>query len=124
MTTPPQFAAHDLDVLPASLAELLPRQGSIELQCDGPGKTHDWHYHSVDEELLILSGDVMLSWRDGDEVGRRRCISGARIALPANTPHRSTAGAEGAVYVIRPLQGGAETVWLTSEERPVAALAR
>ena len=119
-----RFDVHDLVRLPAALAELLPRQGSIELQHDGPGKRHEWHYHSVAEELFILDGEVTLQWREDDDVDSRICGAGTRISLPADTAHVSTAGSGGAVYIIRPLGGGAETVWLAPDERPGATVPR
>jgi quercetin dioxygenase-like cupin family protein len=117
------FDSHDLPALPAPLVQLLPPQGSVELQNDGPGKTHQWHYHTVAEELFVLAGSVMLVWKEQDAVEHRPCGAGTRITLPAQTVHASTAGPDGAVYVIRPLEGGADTVWLTPDARPTTAAA-
>jgi quercetin dioxygenase-like cupin family protein len=67
---------------------------------------HDWHRHSLDEELFVVSGDVLLFWDDGGEYRERRCAEGTWISLPVGTLHGSVAGPAGAVYVIRP-EGGA-----------------
>ncbi len=104
----PQFTQLDVPAIPQGLEALLPRQGSFELQNDGPGKTHNWHFHSLDEELFVLRGDVTLFWTDG-EYHEAPCPAGTWITLPAGTVHGSTAGGGGAVYVIRP-EGGATAV--------------
>ncbi len=105
--------------IPAEISDLLPMQGSIELQNDGPGKVHPWHFHSLKEELFVVSGKVLLFWIDGDGYHQRACRSGTHIALPAETVHGSVAGAEGAVYIISP-EGGrtALTTFLDSSEHP------
>ena len=78
----PDFAEVTPIPIPADLAELLPAQGSIELQNDGPGKTFTWHTHSVDEELYVLDGSATLFWVDADgEYHDRLCAPGARITL-------------------------------------------
>jgi len=118
MSTRTTFDSHELPDLPAPLVHLLPQQGSIELQNDSPGKTHDWHYHTVAEELLVLAGSVMLVWKEQGAVEHRPCGAGTRITLAAETAHASTAGPDGAVYLIRPLDGGADTVWLAPDARP------
>ncbi|MEU3017140.1 MULTISPECIES: hypothetical protein [unclassified Nocardiopsis] len=93
--------------------DLLPEQGSFEIQHDQAGKTHDWHRHSLHETLAILSGSVELFWRDGGVTHRSECGPGARVSLPAHTEHGSTAGPEGCVYVIAPEDGRtAETTFL------------
>jgi len=101
------------------LLELLPEQGSFELQHDQPGKTHNWHEHSLDEELFVLSGGVTLFWADDDGYHERPCGAGTWITLPSRTTHGSVAGPAGAVYVIRP-EGGrsAETRFLDEHEFP------
>lgn len=117
--TNPRFDTGPPPSLPDLLAELLPVQGSLEVQRDQPGKTHSWHAHSLDEELFVLGGDVTLFWHDGSVRRERLCGAGTRISLPAGTVHGSTAGADGAVYVIRP-EGGqtADTVFLAPEQYP------
>jgi FPC/CPF motif-containing protein YcgG/quercetin dioxygenase-like cupin family protein len=117
--TSPRFDTSPPPSLPDRLAELLPVQGSMELQRDQPGKTHNWHSHSESEELFVLTGEVLLFWNDGSVRRERLCGAGSRIILPAGTVHGSTAGADGAVYVICP-EGGqtAETVFLTPEQFP------
>ncbi len=102
------------------LAELLPEQGSFELQRDQAGKTHNWHHHSLDEELFILTGAALLFWTDEDKrYHEQRCDAGTWITLPAGTRHGSVAGPEGAVYMIRP-EGGqtARTTFLDPTEHP------
>ena len=36
-----------------AILDLLPAQGSVELQHDGAGKVHHFHTHPVDEILMI-----------------------------------------------------------------------
>jgi quercetin dioxygenase-like cupin family protein len=114
----PKFSEVPVPTLPENVLDLLPEQGSFELQNDQPGKTHNWHYHSLDEELFVLSGAVTLFWSE-DEYREQNCPAGTWITLPARTVHGSTAGADGAVYVIRP-QGGAtaQTTFLGPEDYP------
>jgi hypothetical protein len=102
-----------------ALLALLPEQGSFELQHDQPGKTHNWHEHTLDEELFVLSGDVLLFWAGDGGYEQRACPAGTWITLPARTVHGSVAGAGGAVYMIRP-EGGrtAQTRFLDEAEFP------
>ncbi|MEU6128842.1 YqcI/YcgG family protein [Saccharopolyspora sp. NPDC047091] len=105
--------------LPRELADLLPEQGAVELQHDGPGKTFSWHAHSVDEQLHVISGDLVLFWHDGTTgYHERRCSPGAVIELPAGTVHGSVAGPEGACYVIRPMGPQPETRFLPEQDWP------
>jgi quercetin dioxygenase-like cupin family protein len=117
----PQFTRLDVPEISQGLDRLLPEQGSFELQHDQPGKTHNWHFHSLDEELFVLRGDVTLFWHDG-EYAESHCAAGTWITLPAGTVHGSTAGEQGAVYVIRP-EGGrtARTTFLEPAQFPVTA---
>jgi quercetin dioxygenase-like cupin family protein len=78
------------------ILNLLPDQGSIELQHDAAGKVHHLHTHPVDEVLVIISGRLNFIW-DG---GERIVGAGDTILLPAGTPHQSEALEGGAVYVI------------------------
>jgi quercetin dioxygenase-like cupin family protein len=78
------------------ILNLLPEQGSIELQHDAAGKVHHLHTHPVDEVLVIISGRLNFIW-DG---GERIVGAGDTILLPAGTPHQSEALEGGAVYVI------------------------
>ncbi|OZM71687.1 hypothetical protein CFN78_19450 [Amycolatopsis antarctica] len=98
-----------IQVAPA-LRELMPEQGSVELQHDQPGKTFTWHRHSLDEQLHVLEGGMTLFWVDADNgYHEQRVTEGARIDLPAGTVHGSTAGAAGCHYVIKP-EGGRTAV--------------
>ena len=117
----PTFIQLDVPEISRGLDGLLPEQGSFELQHDQPGKTHNWHMHSLDEELFVLRGDVTLFWHDGEH-HETHCPPGTWITLPARTLHGSTAGERGAVYVIRP-EGGrtAETTFLEPSQFPVTA---
>lgn len=102
------------------LGELLPEQGSFELQNDQSGKTHNWHYHSLDEELFILGGAALLFWNDeAGDYREQHCAPGTWITLPAGTRHGSVAGPDGAVYMIRP-EGGqtARTTFLDPADHP------
>lgn len=105
--------------LPLGIANLLPAQGSLEIQHDGPGKLFSWHKHSVDEELSILTGRVTLYWVAPDGTYQERlCESGTRVSLPAGTVHGSVAGPNGCVYIIRPLGPSPETRFLAEDEWP------
>jgi len=79
-----------------AILNLLPEQGSIELQHDAAGKVHRFHTHPVDEILMIISGGLNFMW-DG---GERIVSAGDTIFLPAGTLHQSEALAGGAVYAI------------------------
>ena len=52
----------DFAIDPAIL-NLLPAQGSVELQHDAAGKVHHFHTHPVDEILMIVSGRLNFSWK-------------------------------------------------------------
>jgi quercetin dioxygenase-like cupin family protein len=85
----------DFAVDPAIL-DLLPAQGSVELQRDAAGKVHAFHTHPVDEILMIISGRLKFTWEGGERV----CGAGDKILLPAGTLHQSVALEEGAIYAI------------------------
>lgn len=119
LITMPSFADHTVAAPVGDLAELLPQQGSMEIQNDKPGKTHDWHFHSVDEELFVLDGQVVLFWSENGVRKERTCTTGEKILLPAGTVHGSTASESGATYIIRPDNGvAATTTFLTPEQDP------
>ena len=80
----------------SAILDLLPQQGSIELQRDTAGKVHHYHTHPVDEILLIISGKLVFKWADGERI----CSAGDTILLPAETLHQSEALEGGAVYAI------------------------
>lgn len=115
----PRFDYTAPPALSPEIQRLLPAQGSFELQQDQPGKVHDWHYHSLDEELFVLSGEVLLFWTAEDRYQQRSCPAGTWITLPAGVVHGSAAGQTGARYMIRP-EGGrtAETTFLPPEAHP------
>ena len=83
-------------VIDPAILNLLPEQGSIELQHDAAGKVHRFHTHPVDEILVIISGKLNFMW-DG---GERIVGAGDTILLPAGTRHQSEALEGGAIYVI------------------------
>ncbi|MER6049465.1 cupin domain-containing protein [Streptomyces sp. NPDC001793] len=114
------FTIEPTPELSPQLLRLLPEQGSFELQHDQAGKTHNWHHHSLDEELFVISGEVLLFWVDGEgEYHERRCEPGTWITLPAGTRHGSVAGATDVVYMIRPENGRtARTTFLEPAEFP------
>ncbi len=119
MTTP-EFSYLAPAEVSTELLELLPEQGSVELQNDQPGKVFAWHKHDRHEELFVLSGDVTLFWVDAEgSYHEQECGQGSYIKLPAGTVHGSTAGGEGAHYVIKP-EGGqtAVTTFLPQAEWP------
>ena len=70
-----------------AILNLLPEQGSIELQHDAAGKVHRFHTHPVDEILMIISGGLNFMW-DG---GERIVSAGDTIFLPSGTLHQSEA---------------------------------
>ncbi|MCW5261849.1 cupin domain-containing protein [Verminephrobacter eiseniae] len=76
--------------------QILPEQGCIEVQHDGPGKVHDWHQHANEETLIILKGKMTFALESGVHV----CGPGDMLHLCANDRHRSVAGPQGAVYLI------------------------
>ncbi|MDQ3403490.1 MAG: hypothetical protein M3548_08860 [Actinomycetota bacterium] len=101
------------------IATFLPKQGSFEVQHDQPGKTHNWHRHSVDETLFIVEGVLNVFWQEDGEVRESACGVNSRLDLPANTVHGSTAGESGCVYLIVPADGAtAATTFLSVEEFP------
>ena len=115
----PAFHDRTPPAIPGGIADLLPHQGSFELQQDQPEKVHNWHFHSLTEELFIIQGDALLFWDADGVYQERHCPSGTWITLPAGTVHGSRAGADGVVYMIRP-EGGrtAETTFLESVAFP------
>lgn len=121
MVGSPAFSSDIAVELPSELVGLLPGQGSIELQHDGPGKIFTWHFHSVDEELFVLDGEITLFWQDSEGAFRQAlCEPGVRISLPAGTIHGSVAGSDGATYVIRPLGASPRTEFLQKADWPFA----
>lgn len=80
----------------SKLVSILPEQGCIELQHDGPTHTHNWHKHNTDETLIIIKGSITFGV-DSEEL---TCGPGEYIVLPAGTLHKSTASNEGCVYTI------------------------
>src|SRR6202158_1887544 len=78
-----------------AILELLPTQGSVELQRDGAGKGHHFHIHPVDEILVIISGRLNFMWEGGERI----CRPGDTIMLPAGTLHQSEA-LDDAIYAI------------------------
>jgi quercetin dioxygenase-like cupin family protein len=85
----------ELAIDPAIL-DLLPAQGSVELQRDAAGKVHHFHTHPVDEILVIVSGRLNFIWEGGERI----CGAGDTILLPAGTLHQSEALDGGAIYAI------------------------
>ncbi|MCZ0925853.1 cupin domain-containing protein [Halomonas janggokensis] len=80
----------------SKLISLLPEQGCVELQRDGPKHTHNWHKHETDETLIIIQGNITF----GIESKEVTCGPGEYVVLPAGTLHKSTASNEGCVYTI------------------------
>ena len=87
----------EISVDPAIL-ELLPAQGSVELQHDAAGKIHHFHAHPVDEILMIVSGRLNFIWDGGEQI----CGAGDTILLPAGTRHQSEA-LDDSIYAIATL---------------------
>jgi quercetin dioxygenase-like cupin family protein len=82
-----------------AILELLPTQGSVELQRDAAGKVHHFHTHPVDEILVIIKGALKFEWKGGTRI----CRPGDTIMLPAGTLHQSEALDGGAIYAIATL---------------------
>ena len=78
-----------------AILQLLPTQGSIELQHDAAGKVHRFHTHPVDEILVIISGRLNFMWEGGERI----CRAGDAILLPAGTLHQSEA-LDDSIYAI------------------------
>jgi quercetin dioxygenase-like cupin family protein len=78
-----------------AILQLLPTQGSIELQHDAAGKVHRFHTHPVDEILVIISGRLNFMWEGGERI----CRAGDTILLPAGTLHQSEA-LDDSIYAI------------------------
>jgi quercetin dioxygenase-like cupin family protein len=95
MTTIIPAGRREFSIDPA-IFDLLPAQGSVELQRDAAGKVHHYHTHPVDEILLIISGRLAFKWNDGERI----CGAGDTILLPAGTLHQSEALEGGAIYAI------------------------
>jgi quercetin dioxygenase-like cupin family protein len=81
-----------------AILDLLPEQGSVELQRDAAGKVHHFHTHPVDEILMIISGRLNFLWDGGERV----CSAGDMILLPAGTRHQSEA-LDDSIYAIATL---------------------
>src|SRR5712691_8448694 len=65
-----------------AIMQLLPTQGSIELQRDAAGKVHHFHTHPVDEILVIISGRLNFMWEGGERIcgaGDTSCCPPARF---------------------------------------------
>jgi quercetin dioxygenase-like cupin family protein len=88
----------EISVDPAIL-DLLPEQGSVELQRDAAGKIHHFHTHPVDEILMIISGRLNFMWEGGERI----CGAGDTILLPAGTLHQSEA-LDDSIYAIAMLK--------------------
>src|SRR3981189_2883828 len=84
----------EFSIAPAIL-QVLPTQGSSELQRDAAGKVHHFHTHPVDEILVIISGRLNFMWEGGERI----CRPGDTIMLPAGTLHQSEA-LDDAIYAI------------------------
>jgi quercetin dioxygenase-like cupin family protein len=113
ITTEPDVA------LAERISQFLPQQGSFEYQHDQPGKTHNWHRHSLNEVLFVLEGSMEIFWLDNRVVQRHSCPPRTKIVLPAGTVHGSTAGQDGCSYIIAPQDGAtAVTSFLDVGEYP------
>ena len=78
-----------------AIMQLLPTQGSIELQRDAAGKVHHFHTHPMDEILVIIKGALKFWCEDG----MRIVGPGDIIKLPAGTLHQSEA-LDDSIYAI------------------------
>ena len=82
--------------LESAVHSLLPETGSVEVQRDTPGRHHAEHTHPTHEILRIVSGTITFHLGNEDHF----CTPGDSLYLPANTPHGSTAGENGCLYII------------------------
>lgn len=79
------------------LVELcLPEQGCVEVQNDQSGKEHPWHQHHTDETIVVLRGQLLFYWEDGEAV----CKPGDVIELPRGVKHGSKASFGDVQYMI------------------------
>lgn len=84
------------DDLNAILDLSLPKQGCVEFQRDQAGKEHSWHQHDTDETLIIIEGEILFYWDEGDAV----CKPGDVIQLPKGVRHGSKAAFGDVKYLI------------------------
>jgi FPC/CPF motif-containing protein YcgG len=82
--------------LEPAIHELLQIHNCVEVQVDRPGQLHPLHTHPVHETLQIISGELHFHVNGEDFTAS----SGTSIQLPAHTPHSSTAGPTGCLYLI------------------------
>jgi quercetin dioxygenase-like cupin family protein len=82
--------------LESAIHELLQIHNCVEVQVDRPGQLHPLHTHPVHEILQIISGELHFHVNGEDFTAS----SGTSIQLPAHTPHSSTAGTTGCLYLI------------------------
>ena len=82
--------------LNATVHELLPPTGAIEVQYDTPHRVHEEHRHDCHETLHVVEGSIDFIIQDS----QLHCEPGDRLLLPARTPHKSIAGEQGCTYVI------------------------
>lgn len=79
------------------LVELcMPEQGCVEVQNDQSGKEHPWHQHHTDETIVVLRGQLLFYWEDGEAV----CKPGDVIELPRGVKHGSKASFGDVQYMI------------------------
>lgn len=91
-----QIPATPLTEAATIISQILPHQGSIEVQNDQPGKEHAWHTHPTNETLVILEGSVRFYYEGGERI----CSSGDIIHLPSHVRHGSIALDDGCIYLI------------------------
>ena len=93
--------------LEQAVRQLLPNRGHIEIQRDPPGTLHPLHQHPVDETLYVAEGDLFLHANHTTH----HAPPGSIIQLPANSPHSSTAGPTGCIYLIATHPRGERNAW-------------
>lgn len=97
-STPPTalFTPGPTISLEHAILHLLKRHPSVEVQSDRPGQLHPIHTHPVNETLQIISGELHFQIHGQHSIAG----PGTSIQLPALTPHSSTAGSTGCLYLI------------------------
>lgn len=110
---PPIIKNEGILSLQENLKKHAPPQGGIEYQTDLPGHIHAWHQHNAHERLVVQEGTMLLEWLDEEgKINQQEVSSGDIIELPSGTPHQSTAGPVGCIYLIRPEGGKAAQTFL------------
>lgn len=89
-------AQTDISDLRPLIEGTLPDQGHIEVHRDVEGKEHAWRIPTLDETLIVLTGQLRCYWDAGEMIAG----PGTVIALPAGVPYGLVALKGGATYLM------------------------